>query len=133
MDFDPDGVAILFTYKHGSVSLAHEGMSLVTPNIRTIGLTRAQVVEMEDTHQQQGLILMTTRDRKKASKMLDHELLAEGGKEGAWRLELQVMLVISYKAELQILDSCQGTMSRVLEDQLFRTADGQSLQLVNEA
>lgn len=46
---------------------------------------------------------MTPRDRRIAGKMLEKEMFEEAGCESEWRRELQVMLMLNVKAEIQIL------------------------------
>lgn len=106
MDYDPDGIAIMYTYEYGSIALAHEGDEITTPNIISIGLSSEHISDSDELQQQQqGLMQLTGRDRRKAQKMLDHNQLAQGEEEVSWRRELQVMMMLDMKAELQILDS----------------------------
>ncbi|KAF2827051.1 DNA topoisomerase IV, alpha subunit [Ophiobolus disseminans] len=123
VDLDPDGVAILSTYKYGSYRLAHEGVTpsdtpgLILPHIRWLGvkshhISRTPVGESDtDTStmpELQGLMKLTARDRTKAVRMLEWDLCAEDGPEQAWRQELQSMLMLNIKAEMQILDELPG-------------------------
>jgi meiotic recombination protein SPO11 len=101
MDFDPDGLAIMSTYKHGSVSLAHENDTLVAPRIEWLGITSDVIREIHGNKSQTWLRL-TTRDRKKALKMLENAVCQQEI-EAFWRRELQVMLMLNIKAETQIL------------------------------
>lgn len=48
-----------------------------------------------------GLLPLTKRDRNIAKKMLDRQDIATGDQE--WRRELQLMLILKLKAEIQIL------------------------------
>lgn len=101
MDFDPDGLAIMSTYKHGSVSLAHENDTLVAPRIEWLGI-RSDVIR--DIHQDRSgtWLRLTPRDRRKALKMLEKPVCQEEV-EASWRRELQVMLMLNIKTEIQIL------------------------------
>ncbi|KAM0717806.1 hypothetical protein Q7P37_006138 [Cladosporium fusiforme] len=110
VDFDPDGMAILSTYKHGSANLAHETEHLQLPQIQHLGLGRAHVLSSNDSQASQMLTL-TMRDRNKARKMLEWEVLAD---EGDFRASLQVMLMINVKAELQLLDAAPNGMAKLL-------------------
>jgi len=133
VDLDPDGIAILSTYKYGSYRLAHEGVTSTDtpatslPDIRWLGvkshhMSRTPVGE-HDTEsrampQLQGLMKLTVRDRTKAARMLEWNLCAEDGPEQAWRQELQKMLMFNTKAEMQILDEMPGGLVEWLSGEL---------------
>lgn len=136
VDFDPDGIAIMSTYKHGSHSLAHENMTssstpaLALPELHWLGVRSDQVFRIPAgegdtkggaTSDAQGLMKLTPRDRKKASRMLEWDLLAENGPEPEWRRELQTMLMLNVKAEMQILEERPGGLSAWLEGELQET------------
>ena len=106
MDFDPDGLAIMSTYKHGSVSLAHENDTLVAPRIEWLGITSAVIRDIHRDNSQAWLRL-TPRDRRKALKMLEKPICQEEI-EVSWRRELQAMLMLNIKAEIQILGECSN-------------------------
>jgi len=86
------------TYKYGSTALAHESYVAV-PSIVWFGIRCRDIIHDHDT---KGLLKLTTRDRAMASKMLQNILLQQ---EEEWRRELQVMLMLNMKAEIQILGS----------------------------
>jgi meiotic recombination protein SPO11 len=123
VDLDPDGIAILSTYKYGSYRLAHEDVAqgdtpgLNLPNLRWLGvkshdISRTPVGESGTNTsvlpQLQGLMKLTARDRTKAMRMLEWDLCVEDGPEQDWRRELQAMLTLNIKAEMQILDELPG-------------------------
>ena len=119
VDYDPDGLAIVSNYKYGSRALAHENMGKTVNDIRWLGLTSSQVVANQGaSDNQQSLIILSARDRKKANHMLDHEVFQESGPEPGWRRELQVMLILNIKAELQICDSPVDGLSAWLKTEL---------------
>ncbi len=99
VDFDPDGIGIMSTYKYGSVSLAHE-MNLTVPSIRWLGIRSRDFLDIEN--EIQGLMTLTARDRKIALKMLAKSV-AEADRDKEWERELQIMLMMNVKAEIQIL------------------------------
>jgi meiotic recombination protein SPO11 len=115
VDFDPDGIAILSTYKYGSKALAHETSHMCLLQIQWLGLRSEHVLSAEATHADQGLLTLTARDRKKARSMLAWQVLA--GDEDL-RRELQVTLMLNFKAELQLLDATSDGMSKLLESSL---------------
>jgi meiotic recombination protein SPO11 len=134
VDLDPDGIAILSTYKHGSYRLAHEDLAstdspaLSLPNICWLGLKRDQLTRptvFENNPDKtaiplhlQGLMKLTARDRTKAQRMLEWDLCDEDGPEQGWRQELQKMLMCNVKAEMQILDELPGGLVSWLSGEL---------------
>lgn len=120
-DFDPDGLAILSTYKHGSKALAHESKDHAVPELRGLGL-RSEHIRLAgtDTHAAQGLLTLTKRDRQKALTMLE-QLGDEDDEHSAMqRRELQTMLLLNVKAELQLLDVVPNGMTKLLKAELFK-------------
>ena len=115
VDYDPDSIGILSTYKHGSKNLAHETGHLRLPQITWLSLRSEQIMTNHGPHNNQGLLTLSTRDRNKARKMLEWEVLAE---DEDLRRELQVMLMLNIKAELQLLDVVAGGMSSLLRNNL---------------
>ncbi|KAI4635250.1 uncharacterized protein J4E87_000200 [Alternaria ethzedia] len=138
MDLDPDGIAILSTYKYGSYRLAHEDVTSTDtatpglPNIRWLGVKSHHMsgtslgevhTETSTKSQLQGLMRLTARDRNKAARMLEWNLCAEEGPEKGWRQELQTMLMLNVKAEIQILDEMPGGLVSWLSDRLRQTTE----------
>lgn len=97
VDFDPDGIGIMSTYKHGSKSLAHE-TNLNVPSIKWLGIRSSEMLA-SDTGP--GLLPLTKRDRSIAKKMLGREDISIEDQE--WKRELRLMLMLNTKAEIQIL------------------------------
>lgn len=115
VDHDPDGIAIMSTYKHGSEALSHESRALVAPQLQWLGVKREDLVRMstsletgEELGPERGLLRLTKRDRAKAMAMLEKGVCAEDGVEAGWRAELQAMLMTNVKAEIQLLDGRAG-------------------------
>ena len=119
VDFDPDGIAIMSTYKHGSVNLSHENANHVVPDIRWLGLRSCDIHDEKTVEESKGLLKLKNRDRKKAVKMLEKGLLAENGAEMEWRHELQVMLMLGVKAEMEVLAEREGGVERWLDGRLL--------------
>lgn len=114
-DFDPDGIAILSTYKYGSKRLAHEGAEVCTPRLQWLGLRGDHLAQHSDEiHATQGLLPLTVRDRAKAAKMLQQPCWIAGDEQIEIERELQRMLMLNVKAELQFLDATLGSMSLLL-------------------
>ncbi|KAL8975266.1 MAG: hypothetical protein Q9197_000522 [Variospora fuerteventurae] len=113
VDFDPDGIAIMSTYKHGSFTLSHENANLRTPSLRWLGVKSGDFVVNDrdggvNDSERTGLLRLSKQDRKKAIKILGRELCNEDGPEHEWRRELQVMLMLNTKVEMEILSERRG-------------------------
>lgn len=138
VDLDPDGVAIMSTYKYGSYRLAHEDITLndtpalSLPEIRWLGVKSHHISRTPagesgtDTcamPRLQGLMRLTRRDRTKAINMLEWDLCADNGPEPEWRHELQSMLMLNIKAEMQILDELPGGLVTWLSSELYQACE----------
>ena len=119
MDFDPDGMAIMSTYKYGSWNLSHERSNMSIPKIKWLGLRSRELLGSNPGEVSEGLLRLSTRDRKKAMKMLEKPLLNEDGAEQGWRRELQIMLILGLKAEMEILADRAGGVRRWVEERLL--------------
>ncbi|RAK94266.1 meiotic recombination protein Spo11 [Aspergillus costaricaensis CBS 115574] len=118
-DGDPDGMAIMATYKYGSVAFAHENRNLNVPGLHWLGLKIADVVAGADPLGDNKLIRLTKRDRKKVVAMLSRNpIWAADGPEPEWRVELQRMLMLNVKAETEILYDMEGGLTRWLDQKL---------------
>ncbi|RMZ31040.1 hypothetical protein D0859_04839 [Hortaea werneckii] len=115
-DYDPDGIAILDVYKHGSAAMRHENPGLKVEKLGRLGLNSGHIITSWDkAHADQGLLTLTARDRTKACKMLERRSQDGGAKKDTTRRELQIMLMLNIKAELQLLDAVPGSVSAILE------------------
>lgn len=111
MDFDPDGIAIYLTYKHSSKCTAPEPDKLQLQQMTWLGLNGDHLVRNADTCAEQGLLTLSSRDRRKAQKMLEWNILAS---EDHLQTGLRTMLMLNLKAELQILDAVSDGMTNLL-------------------
>ncbi|KAL9629663.1 MAG: hypothetical protein Q9164_006780, partial [Protoblastenia rupestris] len=129
-DFDPDGVAIMSTYKHGSHNLSHESINLSVISIQWLGIKSVDIhpnIEQTTDTDDRNILKLSGRDRRKAIKILENNaVLAEGGSETEWRRELQVMLMLSVKAEMEILAERNGGVGGWVETELVRRAEDPS-------
>ncbi|TLD25383.1 hypothetical protein PspLS_05403 [Pyricularia sp. CBS 133598] len=162
VDYDPDGIRILCTYKYGSSSLEHERQSAVN-SIRWIGIRLSDVKQHHfrphnsilqdagsqiniETHSEldlgqvrsrRGFAMsrqtafeantsqLTTRDRKLAHEMvlkLSRSLETKGEHE-QYLGELQVMLMLNVKAEIQAVDNL-GDITEWLDNKLCSQLTG---------
>lgn len=120
-DFDPDGMAVMSTYKHGSWNLSHESSQLLVPCIQWLGIRSADIImSVENRDEEKGLLKLSGRDRHKATKMLENSaVFREDGEEIEWRRELQVMLMLNVKAEMEALAEREGGVAGWVEGQLL--------------
>lgn len=119
MDFDPDGISIMSMYRHGSWRSSHENGHLNVPEIHWLGLRSCDLVSSKaENDAGPGLLRLTARERKRAMKMLEKDALARNAQEIERRRELQVMLMLNMKAEMEILDEREGGMAAWLEEKL---------------
>jgi meiotic recombination protein SPO11 len=119
VDYDPDGLGIMSTYKYGSMALAHENFNLAVPSIRWLGVRSADIVHGTGGVDKVGMLRLSKRDRRIAGKMLEKEMLGEDGREQQWRREVQVMLMLNLKAEIQVLSSGEGGLESWLDERLL--------------
>lgn len=113
------------TYKHGSLKLSHENAALNVPSIQWLGIQSRDVLAGNGQDEYSGLLKLTARDRKKAADMLERsEVLQEGGAEKEWRRELQVMLMLNVKAEMEILAEREGGVTGWIEEKLLESGTG---------
>ena len=127
MDFDPDGISIMSTYKYGSWRLSHENHHLNVPELRWLGIHSKDLIDIikKDDDAASGLLALSIRDRKRAMKMLKKDELAENGRERQWRREIQGMLMLNIKAEMEILNEREGGMEAWLEKKLIHLGRGE--------
>ncbi|WEW56038.1 endodeoxyribonuclease [Emydomyces testavorans] len=118
VDSDPDGMAIMSTYKYGSVAQVHENANLNVPNIEWVGLRSSDVATGVNTAADRPLIPLTLRDRRKAQTMLSKSPVFSEEQEPGWRLELQRMLLMNVKAEIEVLYEYEGGIERWLDKML---------------
>ncbi|KAE8416354.1 meiotic recombination protein spo11 [Aspergillus pseudocaelatus] len=104
VDSDPDGMAIMSTYKYGSMAHTNQNGRLNIPCLWWLGLRTSDVVSGAPSNDDGALIRLTVRDRKKIMSMLSNNpVWAAEGPELEWRAELQQMLMLNLKAEIEIL------------------------------
>lgn len=122
VDSDPDGMAIMSIFKYGSVAQAHENAKLNVRELRWLGLRTSSVVSGTDSIGEESFLPLSSRDRKKAIAMLSSPTFAEVGPEPTWRAELQQMLMLNLKAEIEILYERDGGLEGWLDKQMQEIA-----------
>lgn len=121
MDYDPDGMAILHTYKQGSNKIFEGNGIFTVPAIQWMGLRSRDITDENRTHRNQGLMALTRRDRHRARKMLEWGRSAGPEEAEQWRRELQVMLMLNLKAEIQIIDSDPAGVGNMIKSAVSHT------------
>lgn len=119
VDSDPDGLSILATYKHGSMSLPHENEQHTCPSLQWLGVRPEDFVGAETIttiHSIEGLLPLSLRDRRKACKMIERAVEHNDGSE--FLRDLQLMLMLNIKAEIQILEAREGGLTEWLLQRL---------------
>ena len=112
-------------YKHGSNTLSHENENLIVPSIRWLGIRSSDILNEPNCEEAKGLLKLSGRDRKKAVKMLEKSaVMREDGGEAEWRRELQVMLMLNVKAEIEVLGDREGGVKGWVEEKLLANARG---------
>ena len=109
-DYDPHGISILSTYAHGSASLAHQNDGLAVPGVRWLGVKLQSAVGTQNDRDEEGgegevpvILCLTKRDRRLGRSMLTRHPAMEEGVNAEWRREVQCMLFLNVKAEIQVL------------------------------
>ncbi|EXF81389.1 type IIB DNA topoisomerase [Colletotrichum fioriniae PJ7] len=133
VDFDCYGIAIMRCYSHGTRGHAHENATTV-PSIQWLGVKSEHLAFRQDAIASRELDVngssrrpgpstfessstLTLRDRTRATNMIKE--IDENGTENDrdCRRELQVMLFLGIKAEIQAVDKT-GDMSRWLDEHM---------------
>ncbi|BGP48432.1 endodeoxyribonuclease [Rhodotorula kratochvilovae] len=98
VDSDPHGLSILSVYACGSYSQAHDAANLVVPRVQWLGVKGSEWDVLGVGRDE--LLPLAKADRAKALAMLRKE-----GLPCEWRRELEYMLHLNRKAEIQVLSS----------------------------
>lgn len=115
-DYDPYGVDILKCYRFGSKVSAREA-ELNLPQMHWLGIRSDDVIDLPATS---SLLELTQSDRKRATRLMESMTIATGDvaeELRECRTELQRMLMLSCKAEIQILgdDLCRWAEQKMLD------------------
>lgn len=87
--------------------MAHEGPELCVGNAVHAGLRFEHIRDLDEG----GMMRLSKRDRRKGIGLLKRGLLG-----GELMAEVQRMLVLNVRAEMQILDKEQGGIGALLEE-----------------
>ncbi|KAG0156110.1 hypothetical protein PDIDSM_3286 [Penicillium digitatum] len=120
-DGDPHGMAIMSTYKYGSAAHLHQNARLSIPRLQWLGLRVTDIIAVPEVLGDTALLSLTMQDRKKIMAMLRNSpVWASDGPEPEWRAELQRMMILNLKAEIEILYGCQGGLEGWINRRMFR-------------
>ncbi|KAJ5794696.1 Winged helix-turn-helix transcription repressor DNA-binding [Penicillium paradoxum] len=120
-DGDPHGMAIMSTYKYGSTAHLDQNARLSIPRLQWLGLRVTDIIAVPEVLGDKALLSLTIRDRKKIIAMLRNSpVWAIDGPEPEWRAELQRMLLLNLKAEIEILYECHGGLEGWIDRRMFR-------------
>ena len=116
-DCDRDGINILQTYRQGSIALAHESASTV-PEMKWLGLRLDDVVT--GAADDAPLLPLSLVDRERIRAMLARQVNGGDAVQQQCFSELQKMLVLNVKAEIQLLDERPGGLVQWLEEKMWK-------------
>ena len=100
VDADPHGLKILSVYSSGSKNMSYDSCSLTTPDIKWLGLRPSDFKRY--SLPEQCLLPLSEKDIKVAQDMLKEDFIQ---KNPSWVAELELMLKLKQKAEIQALSS----------------------------
>ncbi|XP_071502265.1 meiotic recombination protein SPO11-like [Diadema antillarum] len=100
VDADPHGLEILFVYKFGSRSLSCESHSMTVPSMLWLGVLPSDVKRLRLP--EGALVPLSPADLKKAAELMRRPFYKELPR---WMSELQEMMQMGQKAEIQSLTS----------------------------
>lgn len=112
-------MAIMSTYKYGSIAHLHENADLNVPSIEWLGLHTSEVAAATQDAGDSSIMPLSSRDRKKATAMLTRTpVFSDDGPEPKWREELQRMLMMNSKIEIEIMYERPGGIEGWLDKRL---------------
>jgi meiotic recombination protein SPO11 len=94
-----------------------------------IGLNSSHITKATSINETNGLVPLSKRDRRLASAMLNRAPFSEYGEEPEWRQELQTMLMLNVKVEIQFLETYDGGLGGWLAAQSFTDLQGKILPI----
>lgn len=121
VDGDPHGIAIMSTYKYGSIAHLHDNARLSLPGMAWLGLKVADAILASESPGASEVLSLTPSDRRKILAMLrNNPVWSNDGPEPGWRSELQRMLFLNIKAEIEMLYERDGGLETWIDRKLFR-------------
>lgn len=109
------------TCKYGSIKHLHENARLSLPGLEWLGLKVADAILASESPGANEILSLTTSDRRKILAMLrNNPVWSNDGPEPEWRAELQRMLLLNIKAEIEMLYERDGGLEAWIDRKLFR-------------
>lgn len=108
VDYDPDGLAILLMYRRSLQQIAYGDPILRAQPLHWLGPASDDIENTNDEHKSQVLLPLSDRDRRLAASMMSWPQVEAEGPKSVVRHELQVMLMLNIKFEIQMLDLLPG-------------------------
>ena len=113
----------MLNYKRGSIALAHENVELSVCQVEWMGVKSCDIPRCDNARGDSAQLKLTARDRRKAMKMLER-ILFTGQEDIELTRELQVMLLLNTKAEIQVLCEREGGLESWLENRILGRLSG---------
>ena len=104
VDADPHGLEIMAIYRFGSMSLAFDAQSLAVPAVRWLGVWPSDIERMKVPRP--ALLPLSQADEDKARDLLRRPYMSS---QPQWKRELETLLQMRAKAEIQCLQSISPT------------------------
>lgn len=115
---------------HGSWNLSHEDQNHNVPSICWLGPKSEDLLfhnddrdkcesEMVSDGEGAGLLRLSLRDRRRAVGMMKKNDLEKNRQDKEWRRELQVMLMLGLKAEMELLGNRKKGLEGWVERKLI--------------
>ena len=101
------------------MSLAHENERHTCQSLQLLGVKPDDIIRDQDEssiHGTEGLMPLSVRDRRKAITMLGRVVEQDDAIEAT--RDLQLMLMLNVKAEIQILEAREGGLASWLSQRL---------------
>lgn len=109
------------TYKYGSLAHIHENAGLTLPTLQWLGLKIADAANEVQNSSGNLSLSLTARDRRKILSMLRRSpIWSSGGAEPEWCVELQRMLILNVKVEIEKLYDDGGSLEAWIDRKMFR-------------
>jgi meiotic recombination protein SPO11 len=109
------------TYKYGSIAHLHDNARLSLPGMEWLGLKAADAILASESPGASEVLSLAPSDRRKVLAMLrNNPVWSNDGPEPEWRSELQRMLFLNIKAEIEMLYERDGGLEAWIDRKLFR-------------
>lgn len=109
------------TFKYGSAAHAHDNHKYNIPTLNCLGLQVSEIAHKSAASTNNATLSLSLRDRRKIIAMLRNSpVWASDGPERRCRVELQNMLMLNIKAEIEMLYDQDGGLEAWINRKMFR-------------